>query len=50
MADFFNYDNKVTQALGKLFDLFYVSMLWMLACIPIVTIGAATTASRWDRY
>ena len=44
MADFFNYDNKVTQALGKLFDLFYVSMLWILACIPIVTIGAATTA------
>ena len=44
MADIFNYDNKVMQALGKLFDILYVSVLWILACILIVTIGAATTA------
>ena len=27
-----------------MFDILYVSVLWILACIPIVTIGAATTA------
>lgn len=44
MGDFFNYDNKIMQALSKLFDVCYVSVLWVLACLPIFTIGAATTA------
>lgn len=44
MAEIFNYDNKFSQGLSKVFDILYVSVLWVLACIPIVTIGAATTA------
>lgn len=44
MSEFFNYDNKVMQALDKFFNICYLSAIWVLACIPIVTIGAANTA------
>ena len=44
MGNLFNYDNKVMQVLGKLVDCFYISILWIIFCIPIVTAGASTTA------
>ena len=40
----FNFDNPFFHALGKLVDSIWVSILWLLCCIPIITIGAATTA------
>lgn len=44
MGDFFRYDNKLMLVLEKIVSVFYVSILWMFACIPVFTIGAATTA------
>ena len=44
MSDIFNYDNKLMQGLDKFFNVCYLSIVWLLACIPIVTIGAANTA------
>lgn len=44
MGDFFNFDNKLFQGLGKLVDCVALSMMWLAACIPIFTVGAATTA------
>lgn len=40
----FNWDNIVFQMLGKLVDCVWVSILWVICCIPVFTIGASTTA------
>lgn len=43
-----NVSDKVCNSIvgygQKIFDLVYVSILWLICCIPIVTIGTATTA------
>lgn len=44
MRDFFNTDNRLMKALSKLFDIGYLSIVFILFCIPVVTIGAALTA------
>ena len=44
MSDIFNYDNKLMQGLDKFFNVCYLSIVWLLACIPIITISAANTA------
>lgn len=41
MENFFNYDSKLIQFLMKLADMIIMNMLFILFCIPIVTIGAA---------
>ena len=41
MKKFFDIDSKPMQLLSKLFDLFLLNGLYILCCIPIVTIGAA---------
>ncbi len=40
----FNYDNPVWRFIGKLGDLIILNVLWLITSIPIVTIGASTTA------
>ena len=37
-------DNVVVRALTKICDMVCLNVLWLICCIPIVTIGAATTA------
>lgn len=44
MDRFFNADSKFFQALGGLMDCMIISALWILMCIPVFTIGTATTA------
>lgn len=44
MGNLFNYDGGVMTFLSKLFDMVYLSVLYTLFCIPIVTIGPATAA------
>lgn len=39
-----NPDNKIISGLGKLGDFFILNVIYLISCIPIVTIGAATTA------
>ena len=41
---FFSYESKFSQLLLKLCYACYLNLLWMLCSIPIVTIGASTTA------
>lgn len=43
-SGFFNYDNPVWRFIGKFWDVIILSILWMICSIPIVTIGASTTA------
>ena len=44
MGRFFNVDNPVWRFIGNLADVFIVSILWIVCSLPIVTIGASTTA------
>ncbi len=44
MGNFFNMNNGVFAFLGKLFDLIFLNIIWVIFCIPIITIGPANTA------
>lgn len=45
MGGLFNYDNKVFEVINKMVDTIFVVMLWVFFSLPVITIGAATTAS-----
>jgi uncharacterized membrane protein YesL len=44
MGNIFSIDSPVLNVLSKLCDMLFLSVLWVFLCIPIVTIGPATTA------
>lgn len=39
-----NPDNRIMNFLGKLGDMFILNILYIICCIPVITIGAATAA------
>ena len=40
----FDSDNRFNRFMTRIFNLMILNLLWMLCCIPIVTIGASTVA------
>ncbi|HHU71297.1 MAG TPA: YesL family protein [Clostridiales bacterium] len=44
MSGFFNLENGFFTTLSKLTDIIILSVIWFFICIPIITIGPATTA------
>ena len=44
MGNLFNMNNFFFRFMGKLFDTVALSIVYVLVCIPIVTIGPATSA------
>ena len=44
MKGVFSYDGPFSQFVGKLIDLVLLSFLWLIFSIPIITIGASSTA------
>ena len=44
MRDIFNSDSRLMRALSKLFDIGYLSIVFIIFFIPVVTIGAALTS------
>ena len=44
LQGFFNYDNPIWRFVGRLGDMILLNVLWILCSLPIVTIGASTTA------
>ena len=44
MGRFFNVDNPIWRFIGNLADVFVVSLLWIVCSLPVITIGASTTA------
>ncbi len=40
----FNTEGRIFSGLSKMFDIVFLSVLWFIFCIPILTIGPATTA------
>ena len=39
MNNFFNLDNPFFATLGKICDLIILSLLYLVVCLPIITIG-----------
>ncbi|MBO5372982.1 MAG: YesL family protein [Lachnospiraceae bacterium] len=44
MGKLFNYDNPVWRVVGMVADFFLLTVLWAICSLPIITIGASTTA------
>lgn len=44
MSNFFNIDNGFFSFLSKVCDVLFISVLYLIFCIPIITIGPANTA------
>lgn len=44
MRDLLNPDNPVLRTISRIVYSAYLNILWFVCCIPIVTIGASTTA------
>lgn len=44
MNSLFHYDNPIFQSLGRIVDLVLLNFLFLLCCIPIITIGPSITA------
>ena len=42
--NFFNEDNFLNQFFLFLGKLIALNLLWVISCIPVITIGASTTA------
>lgn len=42
--EIFGYEGSFASAVEKIFNVIALSVLWLLGCIPIVTIGASTAA------
>lgn len=48
MRDFFNFDGPFFTVINRLGDLILLNVLWLICCLPIVTIGASTTALYFE--
>lgn len=40
----FNYDNKVFEFINKVVDTMFATLLWVAFSLPVITLGASTTA------
>ena len=41
---FMEYDSPLTTMINKTVDIMILSLVWFVCCLPVVTIGASTTA------
>jgi len=44
MGKFFNLDSPLMRFMTKLADLMILNLLFLITCIPVITIGAAWTS------
>ncbi len=44
MGGLFNINNGFFRAIGRIIDVCWLNILWVLTSLPIITIGASTTA------
>lgn len=44
MGKLFSYDNPVWRFMGRVADVFVLSMLWALCSLPVITMGASNSA------
>lgn len=50
MKKIFNMDNPFWVAMGRVFDIFVLNCLWLLCCLPVFTIGPATTGLYYGMF
>ena len=50
MAGFFNSDNKLWSSVNSAVDAILLNIMWLFTCIPIFTVGAATTAFYYTTH
>ena len=43
---FFSVDSPLYKFMNRLMDIFKLNCMWLLCSLPIVTMGAATTAAK----
>ena len=44
MTKLFSYDNPIWKCMGRVADFFFLTVLWIMFSLPVITIGASTTA------
>ena len=44
MGGIFSFDSPLMEFLGKAADVMILSILWLLGCLPVLTVGTSTTA------
>ena len=44
MGNLLGYDNKMMRNLNKIADAILMGLLWLICCLPVVTVGAASGA------
>lgn len=44
MKEFWSFDGGYTRIGSKIFDVLLLGILWLICCIPVATIGAASSA------
>lgn len=44
MGKIFNLDAPIVQTMGKVGEMMIFSVIWLVCCLPVVTVGAATAA------
>lgn len=44
MSKLFSYDNPIWRWMGRVADMFLLSVVWTVCSLPVVTIGASTSA------
>lgn len=47
MGSIFSSDSGFSRAMNKLCDIIILSVLYILCCVPVITIGASTTAAYY---
>ena len=50
MTGFFNPNNKLWSALSTAVDAVLLNLMWLISCIPLFTVGAATTAFYYTTH
>ncbi len=50
MGKLFDLENPFWMGINKLTDIFLLGLLWVICCIPIVTVGASTTAAYYTMF
>ncbi len=46
----FRYDGPVIEFINKLTDILLLGLIWLVMCLPIITIGASTTAAYYVAF
>lgn len=47
MGEYFSLDGGLMRFLSKASDICIISIIWLICCLPVVTIGASTTAAYY---